>query len=185
MENPKLASRFAAALYDFAIETNNVEVVYQDVLLVQKLITENQELKTVLESPIIQEDKKQKIFRKVFTNNLSETAFKFFALIIKKRRKPQFLMICGQFIKIYYVNHNIKEVYITTAHPLSEDIKRYLKDYIEKDTHYTLILHFAEDQNIIGGIIVKMDDLYFDASIQTKINKLKAEFSQNAYAVGF
>jgi F-type H+-transporting ATPase subunit delta len=185
MKNPKLASRFAAALYDFAIETNHVEPTYQNVLLVQQVITENQELKNILESPIIPEDKKQKIFRKIFTDNLSNTALRFFALILKKRREPQLLMICKQFVKLYYSHHNIKEAYITTALPLSEETKLYIKNYIEQDVSYTLVLHFAVDEKIIGGIIIKIDDLFFDASIQTKINKLKAEFSQNAYAVGF
>jgi len=185
MKNLKLASRFAAALYDFAAETDNVEIVYQDVLLVQKTVTENQELKTALESPIIPEDKKQKVFTRIFNENISETALIFFALLIKKRREPQILMICKQFVKIYYVRHNIKETYITTAQPLSEKIKLYLQNYIEKDSPYSFILHFAVNKNIIGGIIVKTDDLFFDASIQTKINKLKSEFSQNAYTVGF
>jgi F-type H+-transporting ATPase subunit delta len=185
MKNPKLAIRFATALYDFAAETTHVEAVYQDVLLVQQVVAENHELKAVMESPIIPEDKKQKIFREIFMKNISETTLRFFTLILKKRREPQLLMICSQFVKVYYVNHNIKEVYITTAQPLSEEMQSYLQHYIETDSPYTFILHFAVDQNIIGGIIVKVDDLYFDASIQTKINKLKAEFSQNAYAVGF
>jgi len=185
MKNPKLASRFARALYDFAAETNDVEVVNQDVLLVQKTIAVNPELKIVMESPIIPENKKLKIFRDIFMNSLSETSVKFFTLMLKKRREPQLLMICRQFIKIYYVSHNIKEVNITSAQPLSEETKLYLHHYIEMDSPYTFILHFTVDQNIIGGIIIKIDDLYFDASIQSKINKLKAEFSKNAYAVGF
>jgi len=185
MKNPKLASRFARALYDFAIETNDVENVYQDILLVQKVVAENQELKTVMESPIIKEDKKQKIFNRIFEKHLSETANKFFTLILKKRREPQLLMICRQFVIIYYVSHNIKEAYITTAQPLSDGMKEYLKNYIEKDSPFTFVLHFSVNPKIIGGIVFKVDDLYFDAGIQTKINKLKAEFSQNAYAAGF
>jgi F-type H+-transporting ATPase subunit delta len=185
MKNPKLPFRFAAALYDFAAETNDEEIVYKDVLVVKKVVADNQELKTAIESPIIPIDKKQKIFREIFINNISETALRFFLLIIKKRREPQMALICKQFVKIYYVRHNIKETYITTAQPLSEDLKNYLKNYIEKDSPYTFILHFAVDQYLIGGIVVRFDDLYFDASIRTKMNKLKAEFSQNVYAVGF
>jgi len=185
MKNPKLAIRFATALYDFAAEIAHEETVYQDVLLIKQIVAENQELKVVLESPIIPEDKKQKIFKEIFLKNISETTLKFFTLIIKKRRAPQVLLICSQFVKVYYVKHHIKEAYITTAQPLSEKMKDYIKNYIETDSPYTFILHFSVDQNIIGGIMVKMDDLYFDASVLTKINKLKAEFSQNAYAVGF
>jgi len=185
MRNHKLSSRFAKALYDFASDTKNIETVYQDILLVKQVLTDNQELKIALESPIIPEDKKQKIFNKVFTKNLCDSTFKFFTLIIKKRREPQLLMICVHFIKLYYVSHNIKEAYITTAEPLSVEMKQYLKNYIEKDSPYTFILHFTVNQDLIGGIIVKVDDLYFDASIKTKINKLKVEFSKNSYTTGF
>jgi len=185
MKNPKLASRFAKAIYDFAAETNSIEVVYQDILLVQKVIIENQELKVVLESPIILEDKKQRIFRQIFRKSLSVTTFLFFSLILKKRREPQLLMICREFAQKYYIHHNIKEVHITSAQPLSEEMKQYLKSYIEKGSPYTFILHFSVNQSLIGGIIVKVDDLFFDASILTKINKMKTEFSQNAYTIGF
>ena len=185
MRNPKLASRYATALYDFAAETDKVETVYQDVLLIQKIVSENQELKTALESPIIPVDKKHKVFREIFMKNISEIALKFFTLLIKKRREPEVLMICAQFVKVYYVRHNIKETYITTAQPLSEKMKLFLQNYIEKDYQYSFIFHFAVDPNIIGGIIIKTDDMLFDASVQTKINKLKTEFSQNAYAIGF
>jgi F-type H+-transporting ATPase subunit delta len=111
--------------------------------------------------------------------------FDFLNLIVKKRRTPQLLIICEQFIKIYYLNHAIKEANITTAQPISEKIAKYLKGILEEDYPFSFIIHFAVDPKIIGGIIIKIDDLYFDAAVKTKINKLKREFSQNVYATGF
>ena len=185
MKNPKLASRYAHALYEFSLEMNNIENVYHDILQIQKIITEHKELKTILESPIISKDKKRNIIKEVFQKEVNETTFRFFALIIKKNRIPQLLIICRQFIKIYYKNHNIKEAFITSAQSLPDEKVDYLKNYLEKDSPYNFLLHFSVDPKIIGGLIIKIDDQYYDASIQTKINKLKAEFSQNAYAVGF
>jgi len=95
------------------------------------------------------------------------------------------LMICRQFVKIYNKNHNIKEAYITSARPLSEDMMRYLKIFLEKDSPYTFAFHLSVNPDIIGGLVIKIDDFYFDAGIRAKINKLRAEFSQNVYAVGF
>jgi len=185
MKNPKLASRYAAAFYNFVVETDSIEIAYNDILLVQKVVTENKELKTVMESPIIPVEKKIKIFKKIFTKTTTETTIKFFTLVLKKRREPQMLMICREFIKIYYVKHNIKEVYITSSQLLSQKMKNYLQNFIEKDSPYTYFFYYSVDNKIIGGFVIKIDDLYFDASILTKINKLKSEFSQNAYAIGF
>jgi F-type H+-transporting ATPase subunit delta len=185
MKNPKLATRYAQALYDFSVEQNNVETVYHDILHIQDIVSTNKELKTVLESPIISHDKKENIVREIFKKHLCETTYNFFSLIVKKRREPQLLVICTQFVKIYYKNHNIKEARITSAEPLSEEIVLYLKSFLEKDTPYTFILHLSVNQKIIGGLVIQIDDFYYDASIQAKINKLKAEFSQNKYAAAF
>jgi F-type H+-transporting ATPase subunit delta len=185
MKNPKLATRYAQALYNFSVENGNVETVYQDVLQIQEVMSINKELKTVLESPIISQEKKQNITKEIFQKHLSETTYQFFSLIVKKRREPQLLMICTQFVKIYYKNHHIKEAYITSAEPLSEEMAHYIKAFLEKDTPYTFILHLSVNQKIIGGLVIKIDDFYYDASIQAKINKLKAEFSQNKYAAAF
>jgi len=185
MKNPKLAFRYANALYEFAVESNNVEEVYRDILHIQEVETTHIELKKVLESPIISQDKKLNIIKEIFQKAVTETVFRFFTLIVKKRRVPELLMICNQFIKIYYKNHHIKEAHITSAQPLSEKMVEYIKNYLEGDSPYSFILHLSVNPKIIGGLIVKIDDFYFDASIQAKINKLKAEFSQNAYAIGF
>jgi len=185
MRNPKLASRYANALYDFSAEMDQVEMVYHDILYIQEAISVHKELKTVLESPIIKQDKKLKIIKEIFQKDITEIVLNFFTLIIKKRRTPELLMICSQFVKTYYKNHNIKEARITSSQPLSEEMVHYIKTYLEEGSPYTFILHLSVDPKIIGGLIVKIDDFYFDASIQAKINKLKAEFSQNVYAAGF
>jgi len=185
MKNIKLAFRYANALYDLALEMGNVENVFSDIAQIQEVITANKELKIVLESPVVPKDKKQNIIREVFQKNVTETTFRFFTLIAKKNRTAHLLMICRQFVKIYYKDHNIKEAFITSAQPLSEKNQLYLKAFLEENAPYTFKIHFSVDPQIIGGLIIKIDDYYYDASIQSKINKLKVEFSQNAYAAGF
>jgi len=185
MRNPKLATRYANALFEFASETNDVENVYQDILHIQKVIASHSEMKKVLESPIISQEKKHNIISAVFSKDITETAFNFFSLIVKKRREPELLMICNQFKKIYNHHHNIKEAFITSAQPLSEKMVHFIKTYLEEGSPFTVILHLSVNKNIIGGLVVKIDDFYFDASIQAKVLKLKAEFSQNVYAAGF
>ena len=185
IKNPKLATRYAQAFYDFASETGTIETVYHDILQIYEIMNTHEELKRVLESAIIPQDKKQHIIKEVFEKHFCKTTFNFFSLIIKKRRVPQLLQICSQFIKIYYKNHNIKEACITSAQPLSEKLVQFIKNYLEKDSPFTFILNLTVNPKIIGGLVIKIDDFYYDASIITKINKLKAEFSQNQYAAGF
>ena len=185
MKNPKLAFRYAQALYDLSVEMSNTEDICNDIKNIQEVVCKNKELKKILESSIISSDKKQNILQAIFQKNICETTYRFFSLLVKKRRETQLLLICSQFIKIYLKNHNIKEAFITTAQPLSDEMVAYIKSYLETDSPFQYLLHLSVEPKIIGGLVIHIDDFYYDASILAKINKLKAEFSKNIYAAGF
>ena len=51
MKNPKLSSRYAKALYDFAAEKNQIEEVNSDLKLFAQTLKENRELQMLLRNP--------------------------------------------------------------------------------------------------------------------------------------
>lgn len=185
MKNTKLAGRYAKALHDFALEQNVEEVVYQDILLLEKTFGENRELKVVIESPVIVAKKKENIFKEIFQQNISKLTLDFLILIIEKRREPQLTTIFEQFIVCYYQHHNIRKAKLTTAVELDTALLNEIKSLLEEQTHSTILLEQEVNPRIIGGLVVKVDDFLFDASLLGKINKLKAEFSQNLYQTNY
>lgn len=185
MKNTKLAGRYAKALHDFAIEQNVEEAVYQDILLLKKTFVENRELKVVIESPVIVAKKKETIFKEIFQQNISKITLDFLVLIIEKRREPELTIIFEKFIECYYQQHNIRKAKVTTAVELNPALLNEIKSLLEEQTHSTILLEQVVNPRIIGGLVVKVDDYLFDASLLGKINKLKAEFSQNLYQTNY
>ena len=185
MKSSKLSGRYAKALHLFALEENQEESVYQDILFVQSVFKENRELNVVIESPIIVADKKYRIFEELFNGKISEITAKFLRLIIKKRREPALMAIFENFIQCYYDHHHIKSATLTTATQLQPALLNEIKTMLEEQTKSTILLNELIDEKIIGGVMVKVDDFFFDASIIGKINKLKTEFSQNLYQTNF
>ncbi|MCQ2276763.1 MAG: ATP synthase F1 subunit delta [Bacteroidales bacterium] len=185
MKNPKLANRYAKALFDFAKEKDQIEVVNKDLAQVRNILKENTELQSVLNSPVIAPSKKHVIFANVFQSALSEISFSFLDVIIRKKREPMLGTICEEFTKYYNEYHKIKVVTLTSAQALSSDLVDKIRNMLAEQTHYTIEINQLLNPEIIGGIQVKMDDFYFDASISSKINKLKQEFAHNIYQVNF
>lgn len=165
MKNKKLAHRYASALYDFAAESNSTSDIYKDILILKNVFLENTELRKVIESPILVNLKKKDIFDNIFQEHLSKTAFEFFHLIVLKRREPEMLDIFDEFLKIYYQENNIKEATIISAHELSDEMKQHLTTILEEKNQSSFIIHYKVDENIIGGVIIKVEDFLFDASI--------------------
>lgn len=185
MKSTKLASRYAKALFEFAQQDNQIEQVYNDLVIVKSVIKENNILKAVIESPIIFPDKKNAIFSSVFSEKISKITYGFLSLIIKKRREPALTTICDEYTALYNKLHNIKVAYIITAVPMSREVADELKRLLEQDTHATIQLEEFVDPNIIGGLIGMIDGYLFDASILSSIKRLRDEFSQNIYQAAF
>ena len=60
-----------------------------------------------------------------------------------------------------------------------------IRDMLANKTGYTIDIKEVIQPDIIGGFRIKMDDYYLDASIISKVNRLRDEFSHNIYQVNF
>ena len=170
MKNPKLSSRYAKALFDFAGEKNQVEEVCGDLRLFSDTLKENRELQ---------------IFESIFNGALRDTTYQFLDVLLRKKREPSLDTICEEFFKLYNTAHNIRPVTITTAQPLSDTLKSKIVAMLTEQTHATVALQEVVDPEILGGFVIQMDDYYLDSSVLSKINKLRQEFSQNKFQVQF
>ena len=185
MKNPKLSSRYAKALFDFAGEKNQVEEVCGDLRLFSDTLKENRELQMLLRNPVVEPHQKHQIFESIFNGALRDTTYQFLDVLLRKKREPSLDTICEEFFKLYNTAHNIRPVTITTAQPLSDTLKSKIVAMLTEQTHATIALQEVVDHEILGGFVIQMDDYYLDSSVLSKINKLRQEFSQNKFQVQF
>lgn len=185
MKNPKLSSRYAKALYDFAGERNQIEEVFGDLQLFASTLKENRELQMLLRNPVVPPNQKHEIFESVFNGTLHEITYQFLDLLLKKRREPDLDSICDGLFHLYKQAHNIKTALIVTAQPLSDELRTKIVSLLTEQTRATIELKEVVDPYIIGGFVIQMDDFFLDSSILSKINKLRQEFSQNSFQVQF
>src|SRR5688572_434750 len=106
----KLASRYAKALLDIAIETGKLEEVYQDHLFLQKMIRESREFEIFLNSPVITPDKKLKVMKQLTDGKISNISVSFLQLLIRKSREVYLKEIAGAFVKMYFEYKRITKV---------------------------------------------------------------------------
>lgn len=98
-----------------------------------------------------------------------------FARHIYKERKLKLSgKIIEQFEKIYNQKNGVVEAEVVTAEKLSEAIEKKVKDYIEeKYGAKKVVLKNIIDEEIKGGMIVKVGDEVADGSILGKLAGLK------------
>jgi len=181
MQETKAAIRYARALFNLAVERKELEVVSKDMELIDKTINENHDLGVLLQSPIIQSDKKEAILKAVFTKNISTTSAAFLDLIVKKRREMYVAQIARQFVILHLENNGIEEAQLTTAYKIDEAFRKQIIAIVAKHSGNTVQLEEIVDPSVIGGFILRFSNKQIDTSVERDINLLRREFEKNLY----
>ncbi|MDG1713952.1 F0F1 ATP synthase subunit delta, partial [Lacinutrix sp.] len=68
---------------------------------------------------------------------------------------------------------------VTTTLPLTEDLKVKVLAKVKELTGKEVAVENIIDENILGGFVLRVGDLQYDASILNQLSKLKREFILN------
>src|SRR5215203_3876056 len=123
MSNPRLAYRYAKSMIDLSQEKDQLEDVFNDMLLLQTIIKDNREFLGLLRSPVVSPDKKLKVVEAVTTGRVTEITALFNKLLITKGRESALPEVISSFIQQYKELKSIHTVKLTTATPISTDLK--------------------------------------------------------------
>jgi len=182
MPNPRLAGRYAKSLIDLAIERNQLEAVYKDMLYLQALCKASREFVNLLRSPIIKADKKQKIVKAVTDGKVSELTAAFIHLLTDKTREEYLPEIVEAFIDQYNAMKGIHKVKLTTAEPVSDTLKASIVEKVKKETALQSIELTAQtNPELIGGFILEFNNNLIDTSIARDLRDIKKQFRENVY----
>lgn len=178
----RAANRYAKALLEYALQQNSVERVFQDMSLIYRTIEDNKDLDRLLLSPIVKTVVKKNVLDKVFTN-VSDEVRRLFALLIENKRLPILSQVAQKFVIQYNEYKNNKVAVVTTAVPLTDAMRTEVLQKVETLTqNKNITLENKVDENIIGGFILRIGDIQYNASVAFKLNKLKQNFQDRIFA---
>jgi F-type H+-transporting ATPase subunit delta len=182
MPNPRLASRYAKSLLDLAAEKGQMEGVYNDMLFLQQLNKSSKDFLNLLRSPVVSADKKQNIIQAITGGKINELTAAFTRLLTAKGREGELPEIITSFIQQYKHKKEIHTVKLTTAVPVSEDIKNAIVAQVKKTSDMkTIELETVTDPKIIGGFVLQAGDKLVDASIAYELKEVARKFENNDF----
>lgn len=176
----KAARRYAKALLQSALEQNMLGVVKEDIQFINETLEDSNELKVFLKSPIIKSEDKQKALSSIFKKHISKETMSLLQLLSEKRRENLLKDICAGFIQLYNEHQGIIRVEVVSAYELDSRQKKALEEELVEKTGKKIQMDVTVNNNLIGGLIVKIGDTVIDGSVKHKIRMLKNQFAVNA-----
>ncbi|MEO8174844.1 MAG: ATP synthase F1 subunit delta [Sediminibacterium sp.] len=182
MPNPRLADRYAKSLIDLATEKGQLEAVYADMKYLQAVCKASKEFVALLKSPVINSDQKNNIVGAVTKGKVSELTTLFNTLLVKKGRESDLPEIAFAFVDQYNALKGIHRVKLTTAVPVSDEVKKSIEGKVKSAQGIgTIELETAVDEKLIGGFVLEFNNNLVDASILRDLKDIKKQFSANLF----
>jgi len=172
----RAAIRYAKAILDIAQTSGKAEAVNNDMKSIVNAVSESAELKDFLTSPIIKIEVKKSALSEIFSNVQNETN-SLFHLLFENKRFEIVEEIAIQYNKLFDESNGIEVAKVTTAFPITAELETKVLAKIAEFSNKKITIQNIVDPSIIGGFILRVGDQQYNASVASKLNELKREFS--------
>ena len=156
-------------------------VVLENIKKFQEVINSSQELQEVLNNPTIYDETKFSIINEIFTNKIDKRIIDFVKIIIEKKRFYEFDTIIEAYEKQLDKINNIEHIEVISAIELNENQKEQIIEKLQTKLQKTVIPNWNIDEDIIGGLVVKINDDIIDTSLKNKLENLSKNIKGNLW----
>ena len=175
----QLATKYARALYEVAVEENKLNEFGAELKSVTDTVYSQADLADFINHPRINAEAKKKVLGDIMPEQLSGSVHNFIMLLLDKRRESLLKEISKEFTAMSNAKQDIVEAEVTVAYPLSSEQEAKLVDKLSKSTGKTVKIQTKIDKSIVGGVVVKMGDKLIDGSVTSKIKSLGKQLMAN------
>ena len=181
MKDARAAIRYAKAILNLAKDSKDETAVYNDMLFVATTITENDEFEVMLRSPIVKSSDKINVLNAIFADKVNNITLGLFHLLQDNKRIDILHSVAKQYAIIYDFDKHMQVAKVTTAVALTADLEKQILEKIVSLTGENANLENVVNPAILGGFILRVGDVQYDASISNYLNELKKEFDNSHY----
>ncbi len=171
-----VARRYAAALADVVVNTNEIDSVKTELKTWEQMINANADLQTAFRNPSISQVNKEKVLENLIEKTQpTKTTANFLRVLLRNSRLTEIGEINEKFSSVLEERRGVISAEIISARPLSENQKAEMKANLTKLTGKNVNLNFAIDETLIGGVVTRLGSTVYDGSVKTQLEELKQQ----------
>lgn len=175
MNESAIAVRYAKAIFSLAREKDVIDSLKEDMELISNVCFNSTDFNLLIETPVVKTSEKSRLISKIFENKTQQLTIDFLKLIVNNNREIFIPSITRNTLNFIRQEKNIKSAVITTATKIDKSIIEEVETILEKELGGKVELSSQIKPDIIGGLILRIDDKQMDASVNTQLKKMKQQ----------
>ncbi len=170
---------YGDALFDVAKEEEKLDSIHDELGQFVDAMNETRDLQVFLFSPYFSSKEKREGLNKVVSGAEPEL-LNFLELLAEKHRMPAIFLVRRRFDERWAEENRQLDVTLTSAVELDDAVVDRVGKEIERQTDRTINLTREVDPEVLGGLVLRVGNRVLDASIRTKLEKLRKEVAKAA-----
>jgi F-type H+-transporting ATPase subunit delta len=163
---------YAEALFEVGRDKGKLDTLQQQLGEFSDAVDGNRELQVFFFSPYLSSEEKVGGLKRAVTDAEPEL-INFLELLVDKHRMPEIFRIRREFEELWKRENRRIDVTVTSAVELDSAVVEKIGQEVERQTGEEVDLSSAVDDKILGGIVLQVGNMVLDASIRSRLEKLR------------
>jgi F-type H+-transporting ATPase subunit delta len=169
------ARRYAEAAFDIGRADGTLETWERDLLKLREALGMD-ELRALVEHPAVAYADKERVVRRVVGDVVPE-ALNLVLLMVRRGRPKAIDRMVDHFLVLLRRHRGISLAVVRTALKLDESQRVAVMDRLHELTGDEIEINEVVDESLIGGITVRIGDRLYDASVRSRLERLRARLT--------
>jgi F-type H+-transporting ATPase subunit delta len=169
---PDVARVYAEALFEAGKDKGKLDSLQSQLAQFADAVDRSRDLQVFLFSPYLSSADKKEGLRRAISDAEPELT-NFLDLLVEKHRMPEIFRIRRELDELWKKENRRLDVTVVSAVELDPEVVARIGQEVERQTGEAVELSSRVDDGILGGIVLKVGNMVLDASIRSRLEKLR------------
>jgi F-type H+-transporting ATPase subunit delta len=169
------ARRYAEAALEIGRADGTLDRWERDLQQLSAVLADEQ-LRTLAEHPAVPYAEKERVIRRV-AGDVSPEALNLVLLMIRRGRPRAIPRMVEHFANLLRRERGVALAEVRTALPLDDAQRGAVMERLHELTGDEIEINEVVDESLIGGITVRIGDRLYDASVRSRLERLRARLT--------
>ncbi len=181
MSQLSLAQRYARALFEVSADANRQKDVLNNVREFLKIIKDDNDLYSWLNSSQVPSSHKKKAIQNIFAEDSTVEIKNFLLLLVDKKRFSLLPDIVNSLQSLTDLEHNVSRGVVKSAYELSGEARARVEEIAERIVNKKVIMSYEVHPDLLGGLVAQVDSYIFDDSIFHHLGKMNDQLNRSVH----
>ncbi|MDX6595815.1 MAG: F-type H+-transporting ATPase subunit delta [Solirubrobacterales bacterium] len=163
---------YAEALFEAGKDRDKLDSIQSQLAQFADAVDADRDLQVFLFSPYLSSaDKREGLARAI--SGAEPELINFLELLVEKHRMPEIFRIRRQLDELWKKENRRLDVTVVSAVELDPAVVGKIGEEVERQTGEAVELSSRVDDDILGGIVLQVGNMVLDASIRSRLEKLR------------